>query len=177
MLQVSKLGSVLAMACAVAFVATACKGKMKLEDQKPQPMAKTHSSGKRYAVEQPCEEAVEVTKPEAKTLEMGAQIVLKAATAEGDDSVNFEAFYAGFKTTTPKSSVRSFYWKSARKHAKKYLIPGKEKEVGFTICRRHTAVDGKVKIYIRSFDEKKKNTPMTLQKVDDGSWKVTTFSP
>jgi hypothetical protein len=35
----------------------------------------------------------------------------------------------------PKSALKSFLWKNPKKHAKKYLIQGKEKDVGFTSCR------------------------------------------
>jgi len=151
--------------------------KKDLSEAKPMGMSDTSSSGKRFATEQPCENPQEVTKPEEKTLEHTVQKVLTAVTAGGDDAANFDAFYAEFNTTTPKNTMKSFLWKNAKKHAKKYLVPGKEKEVHFTICRRMESSDGKTKIFLRSYDEKKQNTPMTLKKGEDGTYKVTSYSP
>ncbi len=162
---------------AVVLAMASCKSKTKdAAETQPLEMADTSSSGERFAIEQPCPAALEVLKPAANSLEQTVQKVLAAATAEGDDNANFDKFYAEFKTTTPKSALKSFLWKNAKKHAKKYLIPGKEKDVGFTICRRVPGSGGKTKIFLRSYSEKQ-NTPMTLKQVEDGSYKVTSYSP
>ena len=153
------------------------KAKNMEKKDEPLPIPDTSSSGKRYAFEQPCAKPLEITKPAAKSLESTVHQALAAINAEGDDAANFEKFYGLMKTTSSKATVRSFIWRNAKKHGKKFLVPGKEKQTAVTICRRVTMADGKVKVFLRSYDEKKLNMPMTLVKVEDGSYKITSYSP
>ena len=153
------------------------KAKQATGKDEPLPIPDTSSSGKKYAFEQPCQSPLEVLKPEAKSLEATVQQALALVNAEGDDAANFDKFFALMKTTSPKATVRSFIWRNAKKHGKKFLIPGKEKDTALVICRRVTMNDGKVKVFVRSYDEKKLNMPMTLVKVEDGSYKITSYSP
>ncbi len=47
----------------------------------------------------------------------------------------------------------------------------------FVECRREAMSQGRVKIFIKSFDANKSNPPMTFKKDDKGVWKVAFFTP
>lgn len=55
--------------------------------------------------------------------------------------------------------------------------PQAGQDVRFVECRREEMSHGRVKIFIKSFDDNKSNPPMTFKKDDKGVWKVAFFTP
>ncbi len=169
------------------------------------PLPKTHSSGKKIRMGQECKLDKTISNPAGDTPEWVLAQLLAAAASPVDNDAAFERFYKHFPETRNRKEVRSLYWGKARKYVKKYLVdangqplmaakdakgakdaktaaqpgaaPEAQPDVRFVECRREEMSQGRVKIFIKSFDDKKSNPPMTFKKDDKGVWKVAFFTP
>jgi hypothetical protein len=126
-----------------------------------------------------CELDEAVPSPQPGTPEEVVQAVLSAAADLRDEEAAFQRFYERFDPSQDKEWVRTQYWKAARNHIEKLLPPDHDRgeAVPVVVCRRDTPGAGKVKLFVKSYDMQKNHLPITLEKKDDGSWKVVGYSP
>lgn len=115
--------------------------------------------------------------PEEGTPEYVIHQLYQAVTASGDDKANFEKFYSHFPEDKSRKWVRDQYFAHAKKHVSKYLQQDAGEGVVFKICERRKQGEDKWKIFIQSLDPKKSNPPITVQKNEEGVWKVVFFTP
>ncbi|MGM0577335.1 MAG: hypothetical protein ACQEXJ_16540 [Myxococcota bacterium] len=176
----ARWGAALAAVVALAFGLVACK-----EELDPEVVGRglpdTGSTGTPTPeMAQRCKLDEKVDAPEEGTPERVVARVLGAAKAAGDedDEAEFQRFFGQFAEGQDESWARSQYWKAARKHADLFVYGGGGDEpVTYVICRRQEK-DGGVTLYLGSKDtQKKSHVPITLEKQEDGAWKVTKFSP
>ena len=125
------------------------------------------------AARQDCPLDEEVRNPPAGSPEAVVAALYEAAIAPDADAA-FDRFYAQFGPGHARAWVRDQYWPRIRKHVDKYLTG--RNPVAFRICRRVQSGDDAVKLFIRSYDSRKSDPPITLRK-HEGQWKVDFFTP
>lgn len=125
-------------------------------------------------LKQRCELDELVSDPAANTPEWTARELFAAARSPVDERAAFARFFDQFQGQR-EDWVRSQYWPRAQANIKFFVPEGDA--ITFGICRRETLPGGKVKLFIKSLDESKKHTPITFEQLEDGTWKVTNYSP
>ena len=137
----------------------------------------TSSDGKRIKLDPRCELNETVMDPKEGTIEFVLFQLLEAATAGGDEKVNFQKFYSHFSPDQEEKWVRDQFFSRARKFANKYLQQDVGSGIVFKICERREQGNGEVKVFIQSLDPNKSNPPITLKKDEAGVWKVIFYTP
>ncbi|MCB9789273.1 MAG: hypothetical protein H6744_21565 [Deltaproteobacteria bacterium] len=162
--------------CLVMLASAGCKEGYDRDPAKEgYALSDTTSTGQTIGkLKQRCELNETVTDPAENTPEWTARELLTAARSPVDDRAAFDRFFAQFQGQR-EDWVRSQYWPRAVEHNALFVPEGDK--VTFGICRRETLADGKVKLYIRSSEESKKHVPITFEQLEDGTWKVTNYSP
>jgi len=90
-----------------------------------------------------------------------------------DNKQAYARFAQQFVSSLDARFLREQQWPRVRKHVRKYIQD--PDAFSFQLCRRETKPDGAVKVFVRSFDERKSNPPCTLVE-HEGSWKVKFFT-
>ena len=168
--------------CAVAALQPACENnRTKLtKEQSEQGMGlpDTGSDGtKKINIDPRCELNETVVDPKEGTIEFVISELLGAASAPGDEKVNFQRFFKHFPADAEEKWVRDQYFSRARKWVSKYLQQDAGGGIVYKICERRDLGDGSIKVFIQSLDPQKSNPPMTFKKDDTGAWKVIFYTP
>ena len=100
-----------------------------------------------------------------------AEIYRAALMPDGDEA--FKRFSSQFASSLDARFLREQQWPRVRKHVRKYIQD--PEDFAFELCRREVKVDGSIKVFVRSYDERKSNPPCTLAQ-DGNQWKVKFFS-
>ena len=127
---------------------------------------------------QRCDLGEEVKSPDRTSPEWVLQDLLTASYEDHDVEAAFKRFYGHFSGQQERW-VREAYWPKIRKKVDNLIHPEHPEDtpVWYTVCRRDTSTSGGVKLFVKSYDSKISNPPVTLVKTADGQWKVTAFIP
>ena len=154
---------------------TGCKGGAK---SKPDPsLAFRNSKTDKPApggslVDIRCPAAERFTNPGVEDPEYPLSEIYRAALMPDGDAA-FKRFSSQFVSSLDARFLREQQWPRTRQHVRKYIKD--PEDFAFELCRREVKVDGSIKVFVRSYDERKSNPPCTL--VQDGSqWKVKFFT-
>ncbi|NUN14017.1 MAG: hypothetical protein HUU55_10330 [Myxococcales bacterium] len=132
------------------------------------------SKGIDHAAPRPhCPVNREVRNPPEGSAEWVVADILNAALEPDGDSA-FERFYGHFMAQHERGWVRQQYWPRAREHVRKYIVS--ENPLVYRICRELTPEPGQLKLFLRSYDEKKSDPPITLRQTA-GVWRIEFYTP
>ncbi|MEC9072919.1 MAG: hypothetical protein VX938_11085 [Myxococcota bacterium] len=169
-------GFALLVSCALALSLGACK---KPPSDVGMGLPDTSSpKGPAPVMGQRCDLGEEVRKPDPSSPEWVVQDVLTASYEDRDVEAAFQRFFGHF-TGQQERWVKDTYWPKIRKRVDKLIHPDHPEDapIWYSICRRDAPSGGKVKLFLKSYDSKISNPPVTLAKQADGKWKVTAFTP
>lgn len=95
--------------------------------------------------------------------------------ALGEDTpTTQEAFFRLFSDGTPRAHVLENIWPRVREHVRKYVRdPG---NVSYVLCRREDQTADRVKIFVKSFDDRKSDPPSVLVR-EEGRWRLDVMTP
>ena len=136
------------------------------------------STGPAPVMGQRCDLGEDVRSPDRSSPEWVVQDLLSASYEDRDVEAAFGRFFGHFKGQTERWA-RDTYWPRTREKVDSLVNPDHEEgtPVWYTICRREIGAGGAVKLYLKSWNSKISNPPVTLAKGGEGQWKVTAFTP
>ena len=125
-----------------------------------------------------CHDKVVIDSSDPKTPE-GVIHAVYAAALKGRmdaaaDAAHFASFYSHFAAKHAKDWVKKQYWPRIKEHIPKYTKS--DKDPSYLMCKKIEKKDGSVKIFVKSWFEKKSNPPIILVPKKGGGWVIDVFS-
>lgn len=132
------------------------------------------TSGIDHAAPRPhCPVNREVRNPPEGSAEWVVADMLSAALGPDGDAA-FDRFYRHFMAQHERGWVRQQYWPRAREHVRKYVVS--EDPLIYRICRELNPEPEQLKLFLRSYDPRKSDPPITLRQ-SAGVWRVEFYTP